>query len=259
MPRPAQAVSAKPARIVCPASAKVALLTVVFLGAVFFCNRARAAEAPQTPLRLDFSGDAVGTAPKGWDFNGKSGTPPATLTVVKDPDTGKNILRLESKKASGTLINKSLAGKINLNKTPLVRWRWKAALLPAGADGRDPKRDDQAIGIYFGYGMILRNTLGFRWETDTPIGSKGKATYGAGMVKVKWEALRNNSSPLNEWIVEERNLAKDFRSSFREVPRKFAASVSINTQYTSTEGAAFLDYIEFLPSPIATGTSPKDH
>ena len=73
---------------------------------------------------------------------------------------------------------------IDLQRTPILRWRWRVLEYPPDADGRVPERDDQAIGIYVSYGGFLgQRSVAYRWETDTPVGAEGTATYAAGIVK----------------------------------------------------------------------------
>jgi len=50
-------------------------------------------------------------------------------------------------------------------------------------------------------------------------------------------------------VVEERNIAADFKKAYGEVPTEFVVSVAGNSQYTQTRGLGEVDYIEFLPQP----------
>ena len=64
-----------------------------------------------------------------------------------------------------------------------MRWKWRAITLPKGADGRDPRKDDQAMVLYIGAKSFLKNkSISYRWETETPVGITGKASYGGGLV-----------------------------------------------------------------------------
>jgi len=208
--------------------------------------------APQAPsFRIEFADYQLNdpsTYPKDWKFKGKWGTPPPSFYVVQDPESGRKVLKIEAKKASGSILY-NLTGKVDLKKTPIVRWRWKAAILPSGADGRAGGKDDQAIGLYFGCGSLTRKSVAYRWETLTPLEEEGSSTYGAGIVSARWHCLRNQNDPLGKWIVEERNLAEDFKKDFGELPQDIALSVASNSQYTSSEAEAYLDYVEFLPPP----------
>jgi hypothetical protein len=137
---------------------------------------------------------------------------------------------------------------VKLKETPILRWRWRVTTFPGGADGRVAAKDDQAIGIYIGMsrGFGRQSSLAYRWETDTPRDASGQASYGAGLVRVQWNALRNREDGEGVFFEETRNVAKDFEAAFGTVPDAFALSISCNSQYTGTRAAAELDWIEFV-------------
>lgn len=185
--------------------------------------------------------------PEGWTVRGKPGTKPAVFSVIKDDADVSPYLHIEADNASATLITK--AEGLDLRKTPMLKWRWRIVELPQGADGRVSAKDDQAIGIYIGTGGFGSNkSISYRWDTLTPKGSEGNASYGAGTVKVKWYTLRNgDDAKKGEWISEERDIAKDFKDAWGFYPEKVYVSVSCNSQYTGTKASADLNWIEFAP------------
>ena len=210
------------------------------------------------PIRIDFNSekvyDSFSKYPADWDYKGTWGVPDAKLFVIKDEELGTNILKLISDKESGTVMYYKLIGKIDLNKTPIFRWKWKVSKLPPGGDARDANKDDQAIGLYAGYGRIFRKSVSYRWETETPIGTEGDVNY-TKVVKVRWHCIRNKNSPMDKWIVEERNLAEDFKKDFGEVPSDIILIVSINSEYTASSAEAYLEYMEFLPLNAAKASA----
>lgn len=185
--------------------------------------------------------------PKGAEIKGKPGTPAAKFEAVDaaGAEDGR-ALRMTADKASASFFIP--VDGVDLRKTPILRWRWRVTEFPAGADGRDEKKDDQAIGIYVGTGgMFGKTSLAYRWETDTPVATTGRAAYAAGVVKVHWTGLRNKDSG-DGFVVEERNVAEDWKAMVgTDVPKSFTLSISCNSQYTGTKAAAELDWIEFRP------------
>jgi hypothetical protein len=192
--------------------------------------------------------------PDGWVLKGKPGTKPASFYVVKGEMEDTNYLHAEANKASASLICK--AQDIDLQKTPIMSWRWRATQLPEGGDGRQRAKDDQAIGIYVGTGGIMDNkSVSYRWDTLTPKGSEGTASYGAGTVKVKWITLRNfEDAKDGKWMTEERDVARDFKEAWGFCPDKLYISVSCNSQYTASNASADLDWIRFNPGFAAART-----
>jgi hypothetical protein len=177
----------------------------------------------------------------------KPGVSLATFRAVPANDQHDGRLFMTADDESGMFGTK--LEDVDLRQTPILRWRWRALVLPAGADGRDPDRDDQAIAIYVGTGSVLRQkSIAYRWETDTPVGSEGEASYAAGIVKTKWIALRN-ARDVGGFFVEERNVARDFQRAFGFVPDEVNIAVTSNSQYTGTSAAAELDWIELVAEP----------
>ncbi len=195
----------------------------------------------------EVSAGKMGNIPPGWKVRKKPGTKAAVFGVIKDGKANRSYLHMDADKASASIITR--ADGIDLRKTPILRWRWRAIKLPEGADGRDRKKDDQAIGIYVGTGNnpAFVKTVSYRWDTLTPRGSTGEARYGGGAVKDKWLTLRNREDDGKAgWVEETRNVAEDFIKAWGTLPNPVYVSVSCNSQYTGTEASADLDWIEFL-------------
>lgn len=233
--------------------AAASLLTFC-LSLSLFCEARCEDGAKGKPIRVDFNAEktyeSFSKYPADWDYKGTWRVPDAQMFVIKSPENGSNILKMVSTKDCGTLLYYKLIGKLDLTKTPIMRWKWKVTKLPKGGDARDLEKDDQAIGLYVGYGRVFRKSVSYRWETDTPVGAEGNATY-ARVVSVRWHCIRNKETPLGQWFVDERNLAEDFKKDYGEIPTDVVLTVSINSEYTQTDAEAYLDYVEFLPASEA--------
>ncbi len=123
------------------------------------------AKKPVSAWREDFS---AADGMTGWVKKPKPGTKQAVFSVASDPDTGDSFLHMEADKASAGLVTR--IDGIDIEKTPILRWRWRVNRLPDRADGRQKTKDDQAIGIYAGSGSMLNNkSVSYRWDTpDAP-------------------------------------------------------------------------------------------
>jgi len=153
---------------------------------------------------------------------------------------------MSADKASASLLSGD-ALSVDLKKTPILRWRWRATVLPTGADARNPDKDDQAIGIYISSGSRFRQqSIAYRWETQPPAGAEGSVQY-AKVVTIKWFALRDESHMDGQtFFTEERNVAEDFEKAFGSVPERIGIGISCNSQYTGSKAEAQLDWIEFV-------------
>lgn len=191
--------------------------------------------------------------PANWAVQGKPFTKAAVFQIAADPtNAALHWLSMTADQSSASL-KTSDSVPVDLNKAPIMRWCWRATTLPTGADGRDPKKDDQAIGLYISSGGLFKQqSIAYRWETETPVGTEGDAQY-AKVVRVHWLALRNkNDVDGKTFYIEERNVAEDYRKAFGSVPDKIGIGISCNSQYTASQADAQLEWIEFLPA----GTNP---
>jgi hypothetical protein len=187
--------------------------------------------------------------PAGWEYRPKIGVKEAEFRVEPAADGHNGVLRMEARNASNMLATH--LAHVDLRRTPILRWRWRAITLPTGGDGRIPERDDQAIGVYISSGGFLRQkSIAYRWETDTPVGAEGETSYAAGIVKTHWKALRN-AEGAGTFFVEERNAARDFQRAYGFVPDDVSIGVVCNSQYTGTSAVAELDWIELVAAPVA--------
>ena len=215
--------------------------------AAALCAAGTLSAAENAGYRIDFSKartekDTV----SGWTYKGKPGTGKATFTIVTE--NGVKVLKAESVNGTGSILFD--ISKIDFKKYPVMRWKWKVDMLPTGADGRSEEKDDQAIGIYVGAGRWSTNSVAFRWETETPKKAEGEASYGLGMVSVKWYCVRNKEDKTGVWYVDECNIYEALDKRFKgKIPTKnVALSISCNAQYTKSKAVAYLEYVEFLPA-----------
>jgi hypothetical protein len=187
------------------------------------------------------------TLPVGWELRRKPGTKVAEFRIEPPAADHDGALLMTAVNASGMFATH--LGYIDLHRTPILRWRWRAITLPVGGDGRQRGRDDQAIGIYVSTGNPLRQkSVAYRWETETPIGTESETSYAAGIVETKWIAVRN-AADAGSFFVEERNVAHDFQRLFGFVPDDVSIAVACNSQYTGTTAVAELDWIELVAAP----------
>ncbi|MCK4983774.1 MAG: DUF3047 domain-containing protein [Victivallaceae bacterium] len=218
------------------------------------------AEVEKKKWRENFAAeDKEGNLPDGWEINATKWGVNKTSFELKNKKEENHlfaaigVLKIFSDEATGALFCEPYKN-VDLNRTPILRWRWQVNTFPEGGDGRKEHKDDQAIVIYVGASdWMVKKTIAYRWETETPQGLAGDVSYAGGAVKVKWFCLRNRKSGEGKWVVEERNIAKDFKKAFGFIPKEFVLSIGANSQNTKSESLAYIDYIEFLPLDKAKG------
>ncbi len=174
-------------------------------------------------------------------------TPKTSFTVRQDATASKGaVLLVEAKKSTGVLL--AAPAPVNLEETPIMRWRWrilKPIVVPPGKE----EPDDQAAVLYFGDGTLLsQKCVGYRWSVNTPINTSGVTKYAAGMMTVAHQTIRNKSTPIGEWVTEERDVLADYEKAYKKKPDSyFIVSVGANSQYSGSHSIAEIDFIEFIP------------
>ena len=207
-----------------------------------------AARAADTVVE-DWTRIPVGTRgiPPGW--KGQNwGNPSHDLVVVEND--GKRVLSLKSANDSSTII-KDVRGTVKVATTPVLRWRWKAVVLPRGGDSRKKETDDQAVQIYVAWPRFpesLRSRIiGYVWDTTAPVGTIVKSQKTG---TVTYVVLRSGPSQLGQWLTESRNVADDFKRIYGEAPEDpGAVSIAIDSNDTGSEAASFVGEILFTSTP----------
>ncbi len=218
--------------------------------------------ATETGWREDFTKTKVEdeqVIPEDWAFGGsRMGVPMTRFYVQKSEKEKKPVLVVDSRKSTGALMCRPSDQNVDLNKTPILRWRWRVKSLPPGGDGREARVDDQAIAIYIGGpGLFSKKSIAYRWETETPVDTTGQVTYGFGALTVNWICIRNKKSKLNEWHVETRDIAADYEKYYGEIPDRFVISICGNSQYSKSDTIAEIEFLELIPRPDPPPAQPK--
>ncbi len=191
--------------------------------------------------------------PQGWKLRIWQGEP--DIKVLKED--GKSILRLRSKVAS-ICVYKDI--KLDLQKYPHLKWRWKVTQLPKNADARLNNKDDQAAGVYVVFprfpSMINTQILAYIWETSAPVGTVLRNRRNP---MIHYIVVRSGKGRLNQWIIEERNVWEDYRNVFGEEPPMVGGiSLLIDTDDTRSQAESFFSKIEFLKRAHVRLTPPAN-
>ena len=188
------------------------------------------------------------TLEKEWKFDGSRFLVPRTRFSVDSEESASDgkIMAVDADKSTGVML--AAPSKVDLTKTPVMRWRWRV-VKPIVLNPGEEEPDDQAVVLYFGDGTLLKQRcVGYRWEVDTPVGNSGLRKYAAGMMTVSHKTVRNRTTPPGVWVTEERNVVEDYRKAFGKMPDSyFIISVGANSQYSGSTSRAEIDFIEFIP------------
>ncbi len=210
-----------------------------------------------------FSQMQPGAPVTGWNVIKPAAKVPDTVyTLVRDE--GQTVLKAESVQSMSIM---AYTVRIDLKKTPLLRWRWKIAAPVKGADMTKKSGDDYAGRIYvlfdypveklsfatraklkIGealYGMkIPTAAINYLWDNRQPIGTWQDNTYTD---RARMLVVESGSDKAGQWVTETRDVAADFRAAFgEEVPDVVVVALATDTDNTGEQATAWYGDIQFL-------------
>ena len=113
---------------------------------------------------------------------------------------------------------------VDLERTPRLRWWWRAERLPVGLDERSKAGDDYAVRVYVvvsgGVAFWRTRTLVYVWASHEPAGAHWPNAFTANAQVL---ALRSGPREAGRWVEESRDVRADFRALFGEDIRRIDA------------------------------------
>jgi len=184
-------------------------------------------------------------------------------TLVRE--NGQTILKAQAESAMSGLLH---VIRVDVQRYPLMRWRWKIEAPLKTSNMRTRAGDDYAARLYvmfdypsdklpFGtragiklaeslYGQkIPTAALNYVWDNRQPIGTIQPNTYTD---RARMIVVRSGGERAGQWVTETRDLAADFRAAFgEEPPAVVAVALATDTDNTGESVTAWYGDIEFLP------------
>jgi len=222
-----------------------------------------ASAADSEPSR--FSAMGTGIEVPGWEILKPARDARDTrYSLVRD--AGAVVLKADSADAMSGLIHPV---KVDIQKYPKIRWRWKIAGTVPNADMTRKSGDDYAARIYvmFDYPVeklpfttraklklaekfygqkIPAAALNYVWDGQAPVGTIMPNAYTD---RARMIVLQSGAERAGEWVTEIRDLGADFRAAFgEEPPNVIAVALATDTDNTHSAATAWYGDIEFLPA-----------
>jgi hypothetical protein len=172
--------------------------------------------------------------------------------IASDGSEGK-VLRIRTERDVVTIGRKVT---VDVARTPLLAWRWKALAIPPGGDARNPSRDDQVLRVVLlfepaGWGKAI----GYIWDSNAPTkGGLGvKKTFPA--IDRRLIVVRSGSNAIGVWHQETRDVLTDYERLFggQPLPVIYWNRESLNDTHSRTD--AMLGRIAFTKADRSEGIS----
>jgi hypothetical protein len=220
------------------------LLTVVILQAFMVVGSASflmSGQASAEKLIEDWKRYSTGSVGMPGEWTPYRGFPsPKHLPVVVN-DAGRPALLLKTDNSS---IRLGLKVDIDLAKTPVLRWDWKAVTLPQHGNATSQVNDQVArVFVIFRSGLQATG-IGYIWDTAAPVGTvtANKQT----LLDRRLVVVRSGSAGVGVWHTETRNVLADYSKLFGSKPGNVRAiGVESHSEDASHKSEALIGGIVF--------------
>jgi hypothetical protein len=186
-------------------------------------------------------------------------------TLVRDDHT--TVLQAHADHSASALMHE---GNIDLARTPVVAWRWKAEGPIAGADNRVGSKEDAPARLVFLFdgdksklslvdraGMNLARlaggeempyaTLMYIWSTSA---APGGVIANPHTGRVQMIVVSGQPGDAGKWQSLQRNIVQDYQKVFQETPGRMTAyGLLTDTDNTGSSTRAWYGDIQFLAGP----------
>jgi len=172
---------------------------------------------------------------------------------------GRLAIRATGHRSASALIRRV---RIDPARCPRLAWSWRADSLQRSADLRHRSADDVAASLFVlsGDPGFLADpdpvpTLRYVWTNErVPAGSVVDSPYMPGVVRSL--VVRSGEAQLGRWLVERRDLARDFERAFG---RRLDAEVGALALFTDNDqtGEPVISYYEWVGAECDDGSARR--
>ncbi|MBF0492116.1 MAG: DUF3047 domain-containing protein [Deltaproteobacteria bacterium] len=186
----------------------------------------------------DFSKTKVGDFPLWWSTYPFQGGKVKQVYKMKEED-GKRFISAFDNKDISLPIYKDFPW--DLQKYPVLKWRWRATTLPKGAAENSRATNDSACGVYVPFGKTSGVALKYVWSSTLAVGNVWEKDPKEFFVIVK----SSGAAKLNQWQEVSVNVLEEFKKHFGKNPSKNPSAVGIMTDGNAMHSASGCDYGDF--------------
>ncbi len=127
-------------------------------------------------------------------------------------ENGRDMLHASS---YGTASGLFLEQKIDLRRTPVLNWSWKAETIMQGLDERQKTGDDYPARVYVvakgGLAFWKTRALSYVWSSSQPAGTLWPSAFAANAVLI---AVQSGKQHLGSLVEEKHNIRLDWKRAF---------------------------------------------
>jgi hypothetical protein len=158
---------------------------------------------------------------------------------------GTRVLKAESADSASGLIKEQ---RIDLEKTPVLNWRWRIENRLGNLDEQTKSGDDYAARVYVvvsgGLAFWRTRAINYVWASTSPKGKIWPNAFAGNHAMMI--ALRSSSDQTGTWYTEKRNILADLKQQFGEdIPYIDAIAIMTDTDNAHGKATAYYGDIYF--------------
>ncbi|MFH0799149.1 MAG: DUF3047 domain-containing protein [Pseudomonadota bacterium] len=131
-----------------------------------------------------------------------------------------------------------------IDRSPILSWRWRATTLPPGASEAGDATNDSACGVYVIVGRYDGHAIKYVWSSTLPAG----ATHTRHDGKLKIKVLDSGASGKGKWVRHRVDIPADYEALFGRKLDKNPSGVAILTDGNAVHKPSGCDYADFAVS-----------
>jgi len=192
-----------------------------------------------------FAPDAIA----GWSEQSFEG---ATRYQFVATATGAPHAALRAECSEATASGRILEREIDLQRTPILEWRWRVDAIYEGLDERRKAGDDYPARVYVvakRWPAFRSRAINYVWSNNQPAGTTWPNAFSDAFVMV---AVQSGDESIGEWLTEQRDVRADFlRLHGLEIDTVDALAIMTDCDNAGQSAAAWYGPIRWLPADSA--------
>jgi len=124
---------------------------------------------------------------------------------------------------------------------PYLNWKWRARVLPEGANETKPETNDSACAVYVAFGRTSKRSMKFTWSSTLPEGTIHVKEPGKTVFKI----LDGGAKHLNQWRGHSIHLKEIYKELFKSDMNQEPSGIAILTDGNAVNKKAACDYDDF--------------
>lgn len=131
-----------------------------------------------------------------------------------------------------------------VDKKPVLSWRWRPTVIPAGAAENSDATNDSACSVYVVIGKYDGHAIKYVWSSSLPPGTVVSRRDG----KLKIKVVDTGSGGTGKWVSHSVNVVGDYETLFGSKLSKNPSGIGILTDGNAVHKTAGCDYVDFAIS-----------